>query len=298
MGVIMGRFVLDESSLEICRTLAEATGLPFNKRAIERNAGRLITLYADDIKIAVAPRFSDVRLAEFSQLRINAYSSESDISSRPFVHVDQLFEIWAHFLIHLWSIRAIHELTGSNLEEFNKLVTWSLDIRDEPTTYRDTRDEMLHVFAQYGEAFRFAHDLTVGSMSFIVCHELAHHELDHLDQEPSPSLEFTADELGYTIMKEAFANPATMSTIRPRNFSMICPWIILQILDLSERRRAQRLGLRERARHSAHPLASDRIENILTLTRLDREPDVLHFWSGYEEAMLKIRSDLALENIE
>ena len=297
MGISVGRFVLDENSLEICMALAEATGLPFNKRAIERNAGQLSTLYVDDIKAALAPRFADVRVAEFSQLKINAYSSESQISSRPFVHVDQLFEIWVHLLIHLWSIRAIHVLTGSNLEGFNKLVIWSLDIRDEPATYKEVRDEMLHVFAQYGEALRFAHDLTVGSMSFIICHELAHHELDHLNQDPSPDLELTADELGYAIMKEAFANAATMSTIRPRTFSMICPWIILQILDISERRRAQRLGLKERARHSRHPLTSDRIENVLTLTQLGRDPDVLHFLNGYQEAVSKIRSDLALESI-
>lgn len=293
-----GRFVLDENSLAICRALADATGFPFDKGTIERNAGHLITRYVDDIKTALAPRFSDVRVAEFSHLKINAYSSEFDSTSRPFVHVDQLFEIWIHVLIHLWSIRAIHELTGSNLEGFNKLIAWSLDIRDEPSTYRDVRDDMIHVFAQYGETLRLAHDLTVGSMAFIACHELAHHELDHLDREPSPNLEFAADERGYLIMKEAFVKAGAMSTIRPRNFSMICPWIVLQIFDLSERRRAQRLGLKERARHSTHPLASDRIDNILAVIRSDRNLDVLHFLNGYQDAVSKIRSDLALENIE
>lgn len=76
--------------------------------------------------------------------RVVAYSSDLNSPARPFVHVDQLFELWVHFLTHPWSIPALHNLTGDNLRVFNKLFTWSLDIRDDPKSHRDVAEDMIH----------------------------------------------------------------------------------------------------------------------------------------------------------
>lgn len=294
----VGTFRPTADSRAISEALAKAAGLPFDMERAESRAGRLLTFYFQDIRTALAPRFDHIESADFTQRQINAFSDYFVDDQKRYIHVDQLFEMWLHSLIHLWSVRAFHNLSESSREDFNSLFGWALDVRDDPNSHEVVREDMLHVFAKFPEAMQMAHQLTIASMVFIVCHELAHHELEHLGRNASHALEYEADKRGYDLMREIYAYPGTMATITRPSYGMVGAWMVLRILDLSERRQAQRRNRKERRRLISHPPASDRLERLQPLLNQEQNRNVEDFMDGYGIACTAITRDLHLTEIK
>lgn len=278
--------------------MSEAIGIPFDADIAESQAGRLSTLYFRDIQTATSPRFDHISVADFTRQQIAAHSAMFGDDERPYVHVDQLFEFWLHVIIHIWSIRAFYTLTPKNQDGLNSLMRWALDVRSDPVTHRDVADDMLHVYAKYGEALQISHQLTVAGMAFIICHELAHHELLHIGKKPSQELEFEADRAGFQILRQVLSSEHELEMIKGRPFSLASVWIVLQIIDLSERRLAQRAGKTHRLQSKSHPLAETRISRLLPMLESEANPDVDHFIEGYGEALEQIKQNLCLSDIE
>ena len=282
--------------LETAAEVADAMGLPFNPSYAEANAHRVLTLYFEDIARANAPRFDHIRMAEFTRRRINAYADASD-PLYPHIHIDQRFDSWLLGMTLLWAVRAFNELGEENRAGVNKLLVRMLDVKTRPSEHEEVRDDMKQVFTQYGDALRVAHELSVAGCVFVACHELAHHELDHLSLGQSYEIELEADLRGYELMRRVYTGDTALVTLHRQPYAMAGSWAVLTLFDLWERRQAMLSGLTRIPVNPTHPASAVRLARLRPL--LAREParQVEAFITGFGDAMHEIADELGLSGI-
>lgn len=281
-------------SLNKARQLAEKVGVPFDERQTAETADRLLTLYFKDIVGALSPEFDHIPITEYSQYRVNAHAGRGKSA---FIHVDQMTDIWIGCLSQLWTIRAMHVLTEKGRAEFNAQFLRVLDMRDAPDTLDDVLEEMWPAFLEHTDELNVSNELTTWSFAFIACHELAHHDLDHVGREGGLAFEFEADRRGYEIFSRVCRHKGPHGTLRWQPYAPNGAFVALSLFDLSERRRAQRVGLSMRIPSETHPFASDRWERLRPSLLLEPNEYVHRFHEGFGAALADIGSDLGLSDI-
>lgn len=157
------------------------------------------------------------------------------------------------------------------------------------------KENMVHVFTDFPESLRVTHELSVASLVFIACHELAHHASGDLAKDEGPALEFAADTLGLELATRVYQSTTPMRLLRPNRQALAGVWTLMSLWDLIERVNAVRNKQMMRLRSKSHPFAADRLAR-LTPTLLG-DPETYHLIKGFGPAVEGFRRDLALAEI-
>ncbi|MCB9942450.1 MAG: hypothetical protein H6851_02330 [Geminicoccaceae bacterium] len=287
----------DKKSLEMARRIAEAQGHAFDREATRELGGKLHdVIYADLVRVLeIDPATLDFRSGVFPEARAFTASSKD---GKPAVVLDTVFEFWMFSLAHLvcictFTVPEAHERRSivANVERLFELFSYSgrfEDIREHMEPYIE--------HPEYGtEILKLSNLLTRGMTVFVLCHELAHVQLGHLDtSETTAETELQADAHAVTLFRRVKdygrSDNKTYIHIDPKMAG--APLILSMIFELYEAWLTSRgvvLG-----DVSKHPPASQRTAQLQKLMGSELNEIALNITIGATEAIKDIARWLGL----
>lgn len=196
-----GGYHPSEASLDLAEELAAQFGKEINRAETAELANALTgEIYADVVRV-LGDTFEDIELIDASERRVTASAGQLR-SGRSAVYLDQHMDFWLFNMCMLWTIASEVSLSGSEVDEFIDTFTMALDMEAGLIPHEEVRQRMMPYILAYPHVAEFAHCLSIASLVFVFCHELAHHQLDHMGQEGGRSLEFSADREGIRSLRK------------------------------------------------------------------------------------------------
>lgn len=290
----VSRFQITEKGVEVASKVAQACGGTFIANAAGAVDGDFLTWVFCDVQRATAPQFDHVNMVEFTRRRLSAWA---DITAheRPYIHVDQYLDQWLLAATHLLGLRAFYNLQDDIAKSLNSLLARTLNMAVDPEVQKSLRDDMIDVFVDFPEALKVTHQMSMGSLVFIVCHELAHHAAGDRGQDAGHKIEFAADQRGLELMVEVYRSAETFQVLRPSALGFAGVWSLFILWDLIERGMALSQKRGSRMPRETHPFALARLEELMP--QLESFEDVRRFREGFFPAVEKIRRDLGVAGI-
>jgi len=285
---------MTERSVEVANAVAKACGENFDPEAAGASEGKFLTMIFEDVQRATSPQFDHVNMIEFTQRRITAWADETP-DERPYIHVDQYLDQWLLAATQLLGLRAFYNLRGENAKAVNSLLAGTLNMAIDPDIQQSLRDDMIKVFVDFPEALKITHHMSMGSLVFVVCHELAHHAAEDIGKESNHKLELEADRNGLELMRQVYRFPGKLNVLRTSPIGFAGVWSLFILWDFIERGVALKAKRASRISRETHPLAIDRLENLMpTLNSLE---EVRRFSDGFGPAVEAFRQDLGVAHI-
>ncbi|MDE4142140.1 hypothetical protein [Phaeobacter gallaeciensis] len=275
--------------------MAKAFGSEFRPESLQRSGELLLTAYFEDIQNALSPAFDEINFAEFTRTKLNAHAS-APVDTGPYIHIDQHLDRWLLLACQLLSIRAFYKLEGRSADAANFLMKTCLEMAFDSEAFDRMKPDSVHLMTDYPECLRFAHHLSIGALVFVCCHELAHHAHGDIGRSPGHDLEYAADREGLVTAKTVYASSRRFRLLRPVPFGLAGIALLFWLFDLIECLAAQSRGLVKRQLSATHPFALDRLARLRP--DLEANPDILHFVSGYGDAVDGYRQDLGLDDMK
>jgi hypothetical protein len=290
----VSRFQMTDQGLEVANAVAAACGETFDLSAAGAKDGDFLTRVFRDVQKATAPRFDHINMAEFTRRRLAAWA-DADPDRRAFIHIDQYLDQWLLAATHLLGLRAYYNLKDENAKAVTALMAGTLNMAFSTEIQQGLREDMIPVFVDFPEALKVSHHMSMGSLVFIVCHELAHHAHDDLDQDPNHAVEYDADRAGLELMTSVYKSLAVFGVLKPSPLGFAGVWSLFMLWDLIERGSALFKKRVSRMPRETHPFASDRLTNLMPI--LGQFEDVRHMSEGLGPALDAYRQDLGVAHI-
>jgi len=142
---------------------------------------------------------------------------------------------------------------------------------------------------KYKRCMEFSHTLSKAILGYILCHEIAHCQLGHLDQPASMAIEFEADLLAsqhfIKLIEADSSDRDTTFYIHPAQ--QAAPLMSMELLSLHE----TWLSLKgvSVSDNKFHPVASDRKSNIEAQILPFLNEDSAHFYQGFLNGVRDIK---------
>lgn len=290
----VSRFQMTDQSFDVANAVAAAFGETFNPSAAGAKDGDFLTRVFCDVQMATAPRFDHVNMAEFTRRRLAAWA-DADPDQRAYIHIDQYLDQWLLAATHLLGLRAFYNLRDDNAKAVTALMAGTLNMAFTTEIQRGLREDMIPVFVDFPEALKISHHMSMGSLVFIVCHELAHHADDDLDRDPTHAVEYSADKVGLDLMTTVYQTGEGFEVLKPSPLGFAGVWSLFMLWDLIERGAALFKKRASRIPRETHPFASNRLSNLMPI--LGQFGDVRHMSEGLGPALDAYRQDLGVAHV-
>ena len=193
------KYVATADSLDFSETVANALGIPFDKNQTKTIARKLHDLYYKDISLVLPEETRSCRFDNFASGSFVAFADQE--KNVPLINID---EQWAMFFLDaniLTCIRAFHVLTEAEAFQNALIFKENLETFKNPLLHETIREKMKPFIMKYVEILPIANLLTMCMFGFILCHELAHHNLGHIYEVPHKQQELDADTRGFQYLK-------------------------------------------------------------------------------------------------
>ena len=191
----MGKFEPNEKSLGIARRVAKLIGKDFDKDNVRYLSENLHEIYFNEIKKILKIDDDNLSFKSASYREISAYLEPTNDGLKN-IFIDQQFDFWLSNFTFLNCVATFKLLTKPEWLKVDNLFQANLEMRYNPYTHESIRDDFLELYENHSDCLKISHWLTNSMLFFIICHELAHFKLKHLEVEHSKDLEFDADSLG------------------------------------------------------------------------------------------------------
>ena len=198
--IASGRLVPNDRGLDSSAAIAEKLGAAFNRELTAKRSQELATLYFGDIAHVVPELVTNVDIEQGTINSMKAFIEPHKNTS--WIFVDDRLDSWLFTLNFLTTYRACYT-TAMKIDP--KLISWTerilrLGAAQNPGAEQlKLRDEVGALFIAHARILPSVNALTVSMIVFLMCHEIAHHNLDHLNQAVNPLHELEADKLAYEI---------------------------------------------------------------------------------------------------
>lgn len=216
--------------------------------------GDFLTRVFRDVQKATAPRFDHVNMAEFTRRRLAAWA-DADPDERAYIHIDQYLDQWLLVATHLLGLWAFYNLEENNAKAVTALMAGTLNMAFTTVIQQGLREDMIPVFVDFPEALKISHHMSMGSLVFIVCHELAHHVHDDLERDPTHAAEYLADKAGLELMTSVYQTREGFEVLKPTPLGFAGVWSLFILWDLIERGAALFEKRASRIPRETHPFA-------------------------------------------
>jgi len=264
--------VATEASLSLSETIAKALNIPFGRETTEYQARYLLELYYRDIK-EVLPE--ETRNCQFEDFASRDFVSEAYFGKKlPFIEIDQQ---WPMFLMDANIIVCIRTFTTPDQEarwQNVNLFKQNLRTLADPHSLEDLNEKFKPLLVEHAELLPAANLLTMAMFGFMLCHELAHHNLGHLDEKQDKQQELDADAKGFEYLTRVSEQFETLQFLKvPPNFlsAPIIGMYYLQILEMA--------GIIFPA-GDTHPSVKGRIKNLTEQFNKIADEQALYLYNG------------------
>lgn len=261
---VRGKFVASEESLAIAEDLADAMGKKFDAKKAQKVAGQFHELIFQEILDSLNLSDDKLRLIEGSVRQTTTFIAKNGKDHE--IILDDEFGFWVWGMTHYLCIFAFYPLEDEEFEELYQDWHKMMLLRSEAHLFGSVRAGFLKYLKRHTKCVYFSHRLSKAILSFIMCHEIAHSQLDHLEQKQSKEMELEADLHATEYFVELIeANKSETAVFNLLDNHYAAPLIATDILDLHEYWLT--LNGSNPADNNSHPSAQERkkhIEGIIT----------------------------------
>ena len=252
------RYKATPASLAFAKRVAKALGLPFDPDQVGQLADDLYeVMFADLVRVLeIDPGSVDFASGRYH--RAQAFAAPN-WSGQPVVVLDMVFEAWLSGLALLNTVLAVGAPNQTERQRILETANTHFEMITDSQRFERAREELAPFYLRYEEFLNLSEGLGRSMLVFVLCHELAHVHLGHLEQEPSREQELEADRLGselfHRVVEAGKLDSETHIHVDPK---VACaPIALTQILDLHETWLT--LRGREPSGSSKHPTAEERL---------------------------------------
>lgn len=285
-----GKFVTTPQSLEIAETVASWMGRSFdpveNQKIVDCFYEKL---FADILRTLELPE-DIVDFVSGSFRKTTTFAAKGAAGDQ--IILDESFDFWTWGLSHYACIATFEVL---NDEEWPKLIEnlgKMLLLYNDAHMHESVREGFWHYMEKYKECLEFSHMLSKGILGFILCHEIAHCQLDHLNTKASKEMELEADTLAAQhFIKLIHANQTDENVaFQLHSAQQAVPLISMGLLALHETWLSLNGVLPPS--DSLHPSANERKENIENEIVSVLNEDSAYVYEGFLKAMDDIKMQM------
>ena len=256
------RYVPSEDSLNKAEQIAEKLGITMDREQTAVQAMDLLALYFKDLQLALPEHCAEITFEDMAHRdRIENYADGEQ--AKPLIRIDQHFSQWQSSLNLITIIFSCYDLPSEQLQELGNLLEKRFRQLQNPIAHQILRQEEWSWMRDFAEVMPLESVLSKAMDIFVITHEIAHHHLRHLDDEPSKAQEFEADRLGYELLIRVQEQADKLNYAKLDRKTLAGPCLCLGYLDLYERWLAKASGFKAVAEYDAHPKASERKQALL-----------------------------------
>lgn len=267
-----------ETSLDLAGQIAELTGVPFDRDAVNAQGQNLHQIMFSDLCMVL-----DLSPDEF-EFHAGLYYATRVFSGRrsdgsETINLDLTLEFWLSAMTLIATIATFEVTTDEDwsalLQETDRLMTLFVDADQ----FYQIRDGLKPHLATYAHLLNVSHAMARAMLVFCFCHEIAHHQLEHLDMEAGKDQELEADRHAARMFLKIVesgekAHDTTVFIDRKVACAPLALTSLLGILEVW----LERQGNDAAASQSKHPRARERYEVLapIIVPQLDDTGDNLH----------------------
>lgn len=248
------RFVPTEDSLSFSETIAKSLDVPFDKEATKKHSYELLERYFKDISQVLPDETHDCYFENFASRNFMAFADQ--IENTPIISIDEQWQIFLMSANILVCVRACIVLSEDERHQNTSLFRENLETFSDPYTHEILREKMRPIFIKHAQVLPLANLLTTCTFGFMLCHELAHHNLGHMDNIPDKQHELDADAKGFEYLTQVSEQFEQLKFLKiPPN--MLCA----PVLAMTYLRALETIGIIS-SESNSHPSASQRTQNL------------------------------------
>ncbi|MEO1194230.1 MAG: hypothetical protein AAFY02_20925, partial [Pseudomonadota bacterium] len=174
--------------------VAKALGLPFDPEQVNDLAENLFeVMFADLVRVLeIDPKSVDFASGRYH--RTQAFAAPN-WSGQPVVVLDMAFESWISGLALLNTVLAVGNPNATERQKILQTANTHFELITDSQRFERAREQLAPFYLRYSELVNLADALGRSMLVFVLCHELAHVQLGHLEQAQSRDQELEADRL-------------------------------------------------------------------------------------------------------
>lgn len=271
-----------KESLSLAKSIADELGIPFDENLTHHQGIWLLDIYFKEI-CTVLPE--ETKYIQFENLASRDFAAFIEpTTSKPRVYMDQqlqFFLLSAFFINAIWACRVLDNETKNDLKRLFSETIYTLH---NPYHHESLREKELLYIQQFIEELKLANALTICALAFIMCHEIAHKNLDHLNQPASHYQEFEADKLAFSYLGEVAKHFETLPNLKIAPNKTGAPILAFEYLAIAESTSTDDL-----ASHT-HPLSLSRGRNLHNIFMDIADKETKYLYDGFKKSILELSS--------
>ncbi len=288
----IGRFVVTPDSLKAGEHVATLVGKEFDPEENRKLADSYHERMFEALKEVLDLPEDSIEFISGSYRKTTVFSAEGENSLQ--IILDETFDFWTYGLTVYTCLPVFYKLRDEDWDQLMEDLAVMQMLGTSAELHETARDGLFPYYARYKESLEFTHLLSRAIMAFILFHEVAHCQLDHLKQEEASEMEHDADlqaaQYFYKLVVALESGEKSDFFIRPDQHA--APLIALEILHLHEYWLV--LNGIERSEEHTHPPAADRKRHIEAYMVDNLNADSLGFYEAFMEAMSVIRERMQI----
>tara|TARA_R110002049_G_scaffold285233_1_gene466032 strand:+ start:3143 stop:4000 length:858 start_codon:yes stop_codon:yes gene_type:complete len=279
------QIVATDDGLLLARQIAEKLDIPFDEEETRSNTRYLLDHYYQDIHRVLEKETDKFVFHNLAMKQIEAFSDYTK-NGTPVVFVDQFFGPYFFGLNALLCFVAFYPHDFESLKEISDIFRDSLETFSDPTKDVVVRERLKPLLIKYVDALPVANALAYSSIAHIICHEIAHHNLGHLQQPPKRHQELSADKLGYQYFLKLIEHQELMSHLKIGENMACAPIVSLDIFALMEDRGHLTID------NNTHPSASSRAADLGAIFDRKSNEEAKNLYTGLRLSLEELHNML------
>ena len=282
-----------EDSLSVAQSVADDLDIQMDKEKTRILASNLLGAYFIDIIRVIDIDDPSLVFDHFVSSDISAYSGFT-VDQKPIIFFDQNLDNWLFSIYQVLAIRAFFILSDDVRKDTNNILTMILRCLKQPDLHLEIRDRLRPYIAKYPNALPVVNCLTMTTNAFIICHEIAHYQLNHDGSANDHNQEYQADQTGYEHLLALSKSPEKTQHLKITPNFLCSPCLLMHCLDLAERFFARESGTTKIESSASHPLAEKRLIALQRVGQSTWGTEALDLYNGFKCTIDELADDLEL----
>lgn len=273
----ISQFLANEKSLNFSKELAESMGYEIDLKKTKELSDTLHDKYFQDVIKNAEIHVVNSKFFSGSIREITSFVSPENKESEIFF--DQQMDFWLLDMAHLNTIAACKILNDDEFQELENIFDETLETFINPYKHEDLREKFKPLFFNHPDCFKLAHGISKSMIAFVICHELAHINLNHTKLTHEIEHEFEADELATKYYLKMIENTTVKDLIYVEKQFLKLPILLLNYFGIIEKYNFAKFAISPSRK--THPSPIERAERIFNQVSHIKDEKADYFLEGY-----------------
>jgi len=237
-----GRNKPTSESLDIAQRVASDLGMTFHRKSTAKLALELHKNYYTEImKLLNIGTSEELSFLDGSIQKVDAFAQLNG-KGKSIVFFDEHFDFWLTNLVFLNSITTFKILSLEQYRNIAFLFEETLSITYMTQEHKEVREKIKPILFKHIDALPFAHEFSKAMIAFVICHEIAHWKLGHLNLKKSIEHEYEADSLALDYLTLIIQQKEQGIYFKLDNRSLAAPILLFNYFSIYERYLFKKFG--------------------------------------------------------